>query len=141
MLQTILNYLKRLKYLSTKRPDHVVRIVDRDGNLIVTGVLYRAWPSPQPEPGPMEGVAAIAHGEPFNAPERTAHAVIKLSEPHDMPLWYGGFHKESNLDFSLPSGLHNVWGCGNDFDTDSYRIHPDDISNIMLLIIDGEYHQ
>ncbi len=35
------------------------------------------------------------------------------------------------LDFSLPSGLHNVWGAGNDFDTNAYRIHPGDLDYVL----------
>ena len=56
-----------------------------------------------------------------------------------MPLWYGGTFKESSLDFSLPSGFHNVWGQGNDFDTDAFRIHPDDIGLIMTILSTGDY--
>ena len=52
----------------------------------------------------------------------------------DVPLWYGGTYREDHLYFTLPSGLHNVWGCGNDFDTDSTRIHPDDLAEVMRLI-------
>lgn len=70
---------------------------------------------------------------------RIAHATVKLEAPQKMPLWYGGYTYElwNHLDFSLPSGLHNVWGQGNDFDTDAYSIYPEDAAKIMALLKDS----
>lgn len=118
-----------------------IRVVDRELKPLVEGVLLRAWADPAPSLSTREGIMAIGRGQAFKAPPRTAHASVQLNEPHDMPLWYGGTYQETHLDFSLPSGLHNVWGQGNDFDTDAYRIHPDDIVVILeLLKKNSDYH-
>lgn len=110
-----------------------VRIVDREGNFLVDGELIESrldrdqrWAA-----SPREGVAAVGRGEPFVAPPSNGHAVVKLAESTALPLWYGGTSMHTSLDFSLPSGLFNIWGQGNDFDTDAFKIHPDDLEAVI----------
>lgn len=110
-----------------------VRVIDHMGLLIGEGTLDNLRRDPHPFSGSREGVSAL-DSRPFAAPAAEAFCAVAFDVEVDAPLWYGGSYRERRLDFTLPSGLHNVWGCGNDFDTDSSRIHPDDLPEVMRLI-------
>lgn len=73
--------------------------------------------------------------------DRSNHVHAYLPVGARMPLWYGGHYVIEdtpwyntgmrNIYFTLPSGLENIWGQGNDFDTDAVRIHPEDLARIL----------
>lgn len=73
--------------------------------------------------------------------DRTNHVHARLPVGTTMPMWHGGTYTIdetpwsqtglANIYFSLPSGLENIWGQGNDFDVDTVRIHPEDLALIL----------
>lgn len=105
------------------------RVIDHAGALIAEGTVRDATTHLHQFDGAREGIGVGRRS--FDAPPSTGHCAVSFDAEVQAPLWYGGTHSVTFLDFSLPSGLHNVWGCGNDFDTDSARIHPDDLVEIM----------
>ena len=127
----------RSRYLEEISHHVVVRIIDWDDSLLLSAPISRAWSVPadlgtkwvtMPREGIKKGKIS------FKAPPRTAHASVLLKDKAKLPLWYGGLYEEDHLSFSLPSGLYNVWGQGNDFDVDSIRIHPDDIPAVIAVV-------
>jgi hypothetical protein len=106
-----------------------VRVVDHTGSLVGEGSLLRAWAYRDPFPGERECVAVS--GRSFKALPSIGACIVLFDSDVPVPLSYGGSFMARSLDFSLPSGLHNVWGCGNDFDTDACSVHPDDRDEIM----------
>lgn len=116
-----------------------VRIVDHTGETIVEGNLNRAWTN-RPS-GAKREVTRVLENRMYSSSLETpgwGSANVQLEAPQALPLWHGGTFVEQSLDFTLPSGFHNVWGCGNDFDTDAFRIHPQDIWMAMLLSLTDE---
>lgn len=112
-----------------------VRIVDHAGQHLATGELSRAWRYRGLGPfGPRQVVRVLPDGSytTTNDGESWGGAVVTLPPGIRLPLWYGGT-ADIPAEFSLPSGLHNVWGCGNDFDTDAFRIHPDDLPAVIAM--------
>lgn len=116
-----------------------VRIVDHEGNFIVEGTLTTSHRRKETVDIKREVIYFKGHNKPYNERYVTkleeanswGHAMVMLDAPHMMPLWYGGYSKQTHLYFTLPSGLENIWGCGNDFDSDAYRIHPDDLPKVI----------
>lgn len=93
---------------------HLVRLVDKDLNVVCTGRIMQVTHYSNRSVGEL-------------ASNRIGHIVVDHAEI-DKPLWYGGTYKHPGPSyFTIPSGHENIWGCGNDFDVDSFRIHPDDL--------------
>lgn len=88
-----------------------------------------------------EAEVSSVRWDPSNPESRSNHVHAYLPVGARMPLWYGGHYVIEdttwyntgmrNIYFTLPSGLENIWGQGNDFDTDAVRIHPEDLERIM----------
>jgi hypothetical protein len=106
-----------------------VRINDHTGVLVAEGTLRNARLD-RFGGNHRQGVKTADQSN-FSALPAVGHCSVSFDSSVQVPLWYGGTYSADSLDFSLPSGLHNVWGCGNDFDTDSSVIHPDDLVEIM----------
>lgn len=117
----------------------IVRIIDRHGTELVSGELIDAWPSPSSSKTDHDAVRSADRGRDvgeFKTSPRTALATVRIPMGTKLPLWYGGMTDThgTTTDFSLPSGLHNVWGCGNDFDTDAFMIHPEDLPGVISAV-------
>jgi hypothetical protein len=110
-----------------------VRVIDHTGAQIAEGTLRNATLFRFSDQS-RDGVRTIDQSG-FKAPPSIGHCSVTFDGPTQVPLWYGGTYSVGFLDFSLSSGLHNVWGCGNDFDTDSSSIHPDDRDEIMRNLL------
>lgn len=107
-----------------------VRVIDHTGSIVAEGTLYNVRMNRLAACGSRE-VIRTADRTHSKAPLTFGHCSVIFDAPVAVPLWYGGSYVTNALDFSLPSGLHNVWGCGSDFDTDSSNIHPEDLIEIV----------
>ena len=68
----------------------------------------------------------------INEGGRRIGSVVVAHDPFMKPLWYGGSYLcHGPTYFTLPSGHENIWGCGNDFDSDALKIHSEDLAEIM----------
>ncbi len=111
-----------------------IRILNKDNSPLAEATLIRAWPTPGSLIDEVELVHASRDPTSNAKIKRTHHCHVRFDGPTKLPLWYSGSFTESFADFSLPSGFHNVWGCGNDFDTDAFKIDPAQIDAIIKLL-------
>lgn len=112
-----------------------VRIIDHIGRFVAEGTIRNARLERFGFDLPMREGVRTGDGGIFLAPPALGQCSVDFDGDIMAPLWYGGTFPTKYLDFSLPSGLHKVWGCGNDFDTDCCVVHPDDLAKIMRNLV------